>query len=128
MKLYLDPGHGGSDPGAQGNGLKEKYIALDIALRIRTILINNYENVEVKMSRTSDISKGLSERTNEANFWKADYYLSIHCNAYNGSAKGYEDFIHSSLSDSSTTAKYRDILHVEIMKANQLNNRRKKKD
>ncbi|MDV2683712.1 N-acetylmuramoyl-L-alanine amidase [Alkalihalophilus lindianensis] len=127
MKLYLDPGHGGSDPGAQGNGLKEKDIALDIALRIRTIVMNSYDNVEVMMSRTSDISKSLRDRTNEANTWRADYYLSIHCNAYNGSASGYEDYIHSSLSDSSSTAKYRDFLHTEIMKVNQLNNRGKKK-
>ena len=35
MKLYLDPGHGGSDPGARGNGINEKDIVLDIALRIR---------------------------------------------------------------------------------------------
>lgn len=127
MKLYLDPGHGGSDPGAQGNGLREKDVVLDIALRIRTILINDYENVEVMMSRTSDIYKSLGERTNEANSWSADYYLSIHCNAYNGSARGYEDYIHSSLSDSSTTAKYQDIMHTELMKVNQLNDRGKKK-
>jgi hypothetical protein len=127
MKLYLDPGHGGSDLGAQGNGLKEKDIALDIALRIRTILTSNYENVEVMMSRTNDVNKSLSQRTNEANNWKADYYLSIHCNAHNGSAHGYEDFIHSSLSDSSTTASYQNMMHAEIMKVNQLTNRGKKK-
>jgi hypothetical protein len=127
MKLYLDPGHGGSDPGAQGNGLNEKDIVLDIALRIRTILTNHYENVEVMMSRTSDTTKSLVERTNEANTWKAEYYLSIHCNAYNGSALGYEDYIHSSLPDSSITAKYRDRMHEEIMKLNQLHDRGKKK-
>ncbi|MFK2827110.1 N-acetylmuramoyl-L-alanine amidase [Bacillus sp. B190/17] len=127
MKLYLDPGHGGSDPGAQGNGLKEKEITLDIAIKIRTILLNDYENVEVKMSRTSDVSKSLDQRTNEANSWGADYYLSIHCNSANGSAQGYEDFIHSSLSDSSAAARYRDILHEEISKINQLKNRGKKK-
>jgi N-acetylmuramoyl-L-alanine amidase len=127
MKLYLDPGHGGSDPGAQGNGLREKDIALDIALKIRSILRNNYENVEIRMSRTSDISKSLAQRTNEANSWGADYYLSIHCNAYNGSAEGYEDFIHSSLSDFSASAKYQDIMHAEIINVNQLRNRGQKK-
>ncbi|MFC0561363.1 N-acetylmuramoyl-L-alanine amidase [Halalkalibacter alkalisediminis] len=127
MKLYLDPGHGGSDPGAQGNGLREKDIVLDIALRIRSILVNHYENVEVRMSRTSDISKSLAERTNEANTWNADYFLSIHANAFNGTARGYEDYIHSSLSDSSTTAQYRDHMHAEITKVNQLPNRGKKK-
>src|SRR5699024_4740458 len=69
MKLYLDPGHGGSDPGEQGNGLKEKDINLDIALKIRTILIDNYENVNVKMSRTKDTARSLNQRTSEANAW-----------------------------------------------------------
>ena len=127
MKLYLDPGHGGSDPGAVGNGLREKDITLDIAQKIQSILTKNYENVKVKMSRTGDTSKSLSQRTNEANSWGADYYLSIHCNSFNGSAKGYEDYIHSALSDSSTTAKYQDIVHSEVMKLNQLQDRGQKK-
>ena len=127
MKLYLDPGHGGSDPGAVGNGLREKDITLDIAQKIQSILTKNYENVKVKMSRTGDTSKSLSQRTNEANSWGADYYLSIHCNSFNGSAKGYEDYIHSALSDSSTTAKYQDIFHAEVMKLNQLQDRGQKK-
>ncbi|WP_404332345.1 N-acetylmuramoyl-L-alanine amidase [Mesobacillus maritimus] len=127
MKLYLDPGHGGSDPGARGNSLNEKDINLDIALRIRSILINEYENVQVRMSRTSDINKSLNQRTTEANSWGADFYLSIHCNAFNGSAQGYEDYIHSSLSDTSTTAKYQDIIHTEVMILNQLKDRGKKK-
>ena len=39
MKLYLDPGHGGTDPGAQGNGIREKDIALDIAKNIKNTLL-----------------------------------------------------------------------------------------
>ncbi|QKY68764.1 N-acetylmuramoyl-L-alanine amidase [Lentibacillus sp. CBA3610] len=127
MKLYLDPGHGGSDSGAQGNGLNEKDINLDIALRIRDILTNEYSNADVRMSRTDDSTKSLTQRTNEANSWGADYYLSIHCNAFNGSAQGYEDYIHSSLSDSSTTAGYQDTMHAEIVNVNQLRNRGQKK-
>ncbi|MFD2629796.1 N-acetylmuramoyl-L-alanine amidase [Oceanobacillus kapialis] len=127
MKIYVDPGHGGSDPGAQGNGLSEKNITLDISQRIRSILINNYRNVNVRLSRDGDITKSLQQRTNEANAWGADYFLSIHCNAFNGNARGYEDFIHSNLSDSSQTARYRNVLHTEITKVNQLRNRGKKK-
>lgn len=127
MKLYLDPGHGGTDPGAQGNGLNEKDLTLDIALKIRTILINNYENIEVMMSRTGDITKSLSQRTNEANAWNADFYMSIHINADSGTASGYEDYIYSNLSDTSVTAKYRDIIHAEVIKLNQLKDRGKKK-
>lgn len=127
MKLYLDPGHGGSDPGAQGNGLDEKDINLDIARRIRSILTNEYSDADVRMSRTEDSTKSLEQRTNEANSWDADYYLSIHCNAFNGNAQGYEDYIHSSLSDSSSTARYQDIIHAEVTKVNQLRNRGQKK-
>ncbi|GAA0492875.1 hypothetical protein GCM10008986_19110 [Salinibacillus aidingensis] len=127
MKLYLDPGHGGTDPGAQGNGLDEKHIVLDIARRIRNILTDEYENVTIRMSRTDDRTVSLNQRTNDANEWGADYYLSIHCNAFNGSANGYEDYIHSSLSDSSQTAEYQDIMHEEITKVNQLRDRGQKK-
>jgi N-acetylmuramoyl-L-alanine amidase len=127
FKLYLDPGHGGSDTGAVGNGLQEKDIVLDIALRIRDILLNEYQDIEVNMSRTTDIYRSLEERTDEANHWGADYYLSIHVNAYNGSVHGYEDYIHDSLSDSSQTAQYQDIMHKEIMKVNSLYDRGKKK-
>ncbi|WHY76989.1 N-acetylmuramoyl-L-alanine amidase [Neobacillus sp. WH10] len=127
MKLYLDPGHGGSDPGAQGNGLNEKDLTLDIALKIRFILTNSYENIEVMMSRTTDVSKSLSQRTNEANNWGADYYLAIHINAADGSAQGYEDYIYSKLSDSSTTAIYQGIIHGEVIKMNQLKDRGRKK-
>ncbi|MBP1971366.1 N-acetylmuramoyl-L-alanine amidase [Virgibacillus natechei] len=127
MKLYLDPGHGGSDPGAQGNGINEKDIVLDIARHLRDILSSDYKNVDVMMSRSNDRTKGLQERTNEANSWGADYYLSIHCNAFNGSAQGYEDYIHSSLSDSSQTAAYQDIMHDEITNVNELRNRGQKK-
>jgi len=126
MKLYLDPGHGGNDSGAVGNGLLEKNINLDIALRIRTILQNNYQNAEVNMSRETDVARTLAQRTNEANTWGADYFLSIHCNAFNGSARGYEDFIHSSLSGNSQTAVYQNIMHEEITKVNGLSNRGKK--
>ncbi|WP_249869511.1 N-acetylmuramoyl-L-alanine amidase [Oceanobacillus saliphilus] len=127
MKLYLDPGHGGNDPGASGNGLKEKNVVLDIALRIHDIITANYEDVDVRMSRTGDSTKSLKQRTDGANVWGADYFLSIHCNAFNGAANGYEDFIHNSLSDNSQTARYQDILHDEITKVNQLRNRGQKK-
>lgn len=83
MKLFLDPGHGGSDPGAQGNSMDEKNLNLDIALRIRTILTGEYKDVQVRMSRTDDSTKSLDQRTNEANTWAADFLLSIHCNSFN---------------------------------------------
>lgn len=77
FKLYLDPGHGGSDNGSRGNKLNEKDIVLDIALRIQYILINKYEKVTVKMSRSTDIFRTLKERTDETNSWGA-YHFELH--------------------------------------------------
>jgi N-acetylmuramoyl-L-alanine amidase len=128
MKLYLDPGHGGEDPGAQGNGLDEKDITLAIALNIRKIILADYENVEVKMSRTSDTTKSLAQRSSAANDWDADFFLSIHINsAESSSAQGYEDYIYTGVPNSSKTAKYQDTIHAEVMKVNKLKDRGQKR-
>lgn len=127
MKLYLDPGHGGTDPGASSNGLKEKNLTLKIALKIRNLL-KDYKNVAVKMSRTTDKTVSLGERTNEANSWKADYFLSIHINAFDGKANGYEDFIFEDLSNSSKTAKLRNDMHDELKKLDFYNRGKKKQN
>ena len=38
VKVFIDPGHGGTDPGSVGNGLREKDLTLSIATRIKDIL------------------------------------------------------------------------------------------
>ena len=93
VKVFIDPGHGGSDSGAVANGLKEKDLTLAIALECRRVLLEEYEGVEVKMSRTGDTYPSLSARTNAANAWDADYYLSIHINA--GGGTGFESYIYN---------------------------------
>lgn len=67
-KIFIDPGHGGKDLGASGNGLVEKNVALDIAKQIQAML-TDYQDVEVKMSRSDDSYLTLTERTNLANNW-----------------------------------------------------------
>ena len=79
-KIFLDPGHGGKDSGAIGNGLKEKDIALSITLKIGEILKRH--NLEVIYSRTTDIFVELSDRARKANNINADYFISIHTNAF----------------------------------------------
>lgn len=112
VKLYLDVGHGGSDPGAVGNGLKEKDLTLKISKKINDLL-KDYEGITVKMSRSTDKTLSLKQRTDEANKWGADLLLSIHINA--GGGTGFESFIYNG-SVSSNTVKYRDTIHNEIMK------------
>lgn len=93
VRIYLDPGHGGKDSGATGHGLLEKHVALDIAKRTRRILVNNYDDVKVRLSRKDDRFISLDGRTDDANEWNADSFVSIHCNA--GGAFGFESYVYS---------------------------------
>src|SRR4030042_833532 len=79
IKVYIDAGHGGSDPGALGSGLKEKDANLDIALRLKSKLEAN--GFIVVMTRANDAYSTLDERVNMANNSGADIFLSIHNNA-----------------------------------------------
>ena len=123
FKLYLDPGHGGSDPGAVGNGLREKDLTLSISLKIREMLTSEYEDLTIKMSRTGDTFPSLQQRTREANSWGADYFLSIHINS--GGGIGFETFVDRSAE--ADTINYQDIIHDEIVKLIGLKDRGKKK-
>ncbi|MBO1003346.1 N-acetylmuramoyl-L-alanine amidase [Pseudogracilibacillus auburnensis] len=125
IKIFIDPGHGGSDLGAVGNGLREKDVTLNISKRIRKYVNDHFEGHSIRMSRSDDQTVSLSQRTTLANNWGADVFVSVHVNA--GGGTGYEDFIHRSLSNTSSTAKLRDIIHAEIVKQVDWRNRGKKK-
>lgn len=86
MKVFIDVGHGGSDPGAVANGIIEKNINLTVALKLKELLVS--KGFEVKLSRETDIYVSLTERCNMANAWKADIFISIHHNA--GGGDGWE--------------------------------------
>ncbi|KPU43415.1 N-acetylmuramoyl-L-alanine amidase LytC precursor [Oxobacter pfennigii] len=101
MKICIDAGHGGKTPGAQGKKTLEKYINLELALKLRDELVKN--GIEVIMTRTTDVYIELKERCDIANKNKCDYFISIHCNSftdtsvsgtetyyYNGSKEGME--------------------------------------
>ena len=84
-KVYLDPGHGGSDPGAV-KYVTEKKVNLTMALACRDYLKKN--GVTVKMSRETDKDTSINKMAAEANAWGADYVVSIHNNA--GKGDGFE--------------------------------------
>jgi N-acetylmuramoyl-L-alanine amidase len=125
VKIFIDPGHGGSDSGAVGNGIQEKNITLQIGLKIREILEREYSNVSVRMSRTGDTTASLNQRTSMANSWGADFLYSVHVNS--GGGVGYEDYIYSRLSNSSRTAQMQRTIHAEIIARNSMNDRGMKK-
>ncbi|GAA0359147.1 N-acetylmuramoyl-L-alanine amidase family protein [Bacillus horti] len=122
MKIMLDPGHGGNDPGAVGNGLQEKTLNLTIARHIRDMLNSEYQGVEVRMTRDSDVFVGLSQRAALANQWGANYFMSIHINA--GGGTGFESFIYNTRPASSVRAQ--DLIHPQIVQAMGVTDRGKK--
>jgi N-acetylmuramoyl-L-alanine amidase len=115
VKIYLDEGHGGRDSGAVGNGLYEKNVVLDISNRIAEKL-QAYKNVELNRSRTTDTYLTLDQRTDKANSWGADCFISIHLNsATTTSARGFESFIYNG-SISPATVAFQNVMHEEIIK------------
>ena len=97
MKICIDPGHGGKDPGAIGlSGTYEKNIALAVSKKLAAHLS---PACRVVMTRTDDRRLGtnqkadLSARTTIANREQANLFVSIHCNsAASAGANGIETF------------------------------------
>jgi N-acetylmuramoyl-L-alanine amidase len=91
-RIVIDPGHGGHDPGAQGKGVAEAELVLDVALRLEKLL-SKVSGVEVILTRRTDEFIPLPERTAIANREGADLFLSIHANAStSGQAHGIETY------------------------------------
>ncbi len=90
LVIVLDPGHGGHDSGAVGNGAKEKDLTLKIAQYCRNEL-QRYNGITVYMTRDSDNYVGLSDRVKYAKEMGANIFVSIHLNSSGkGTAKGAE--------------------------------------
>ena len=99
--ITLDPGHGGSDPGAIGaSGLKEKQITLEISMRVKELL--EKEGANVYMTRTTDKDvyapnasdrAELQARVNVAEKHNSDLFLSLHINSsVNKSVGGFSSY------------------------------------
>lgn len=106
--IVVDPGHGGDDPGAVGQNLKEKDLNLKIGRRIVTELLRYRCNA--RLTRKSDTNPGLNDRATLANSLNADLFVSVHINS--GGGTGFESYIYRAASDS--TVKYRDTVHSKV--------------
>jgi N-acetylmuramoyl-L-alanine amidase len=85
--LVIDAGHGGMDPGCNGNNeIFEKDVTLGVALKLGKILKDSMPGLKVLYTRTTDKTLKLWERPNLANDNRADLFISIHCNANNNRA------------------------------------------
>lgn len=89
MRICIDPGHGGKDPGAAGpTGRREKDVALAVSLKLEKLLEPKHK---VLLTRSEDFFIELYQRAVLANAFGADLFLSIHCNgASSPSANGFE--------------------------------------
>lgn len=103
LKIVIDPGHGGSDPGAIGLGVKEKDVVLDIGLRMKKYF--NQTPMTPILTREKDVYISLSARGAFASKNNADSFVSIHANALNGSAQGQETFYYSAANQNAEQSK-----------------------
>ena len=101
--IVVDPGHGGHDSGARGNGYNEKDIALQVATRLANNLRRDYN---VIMTRDSDFFVPLDTRAKIGNDANADFFISIHLNSgSSSSANGTEVFYFSKKDEESYAAR-----------------------
>ncbi|MBD5606606.1 MAG: N-acetylmuramoyl-L-alanine amidase, partial [Candidatus Eremiobacteraeota bacterium] len=122
--IVIDPGHGGSDPGSQHNGLTEKDLTLDISKRLRALLVAR--GWLVKMTRDTDVDvfganasdrDELQARCDVANAAGARLFISVHINSFTSSglngtttyyyksdSYGLADAVHARLASALPTA------------------------
>ena len=99
--IVIDPGHGGQATGTiAANGLQEKTITLDIAIRLRELVYRRL-GLQVRLTREADVDLENVRRTEMANNWEADLFISIHANGFRQTAvRGPETyFLSASASD-----------------------------
>lgn len=96
--VVIDPGHGGNDSGALGNGMQEKDIALSVAKKVESLV--KAQGIQVVMTRTTDKTLSLAERVAIEKAAKANCFISIHCNSFtNKNSQGLETYSHVKSTD-----------------------------
>jgi len=108
--VCIDPGHGGVDSGAAANGVQEKTVNLDIALRAKEIV--QAMGYGVIMTRESDVYVSLQDRCVIANRAGATIFVSIHNNAYTSTSKGTETYCYYSSKEGRRLATF---IHQEVV-------------
>ena len=117
-RVAIDPGHGDHDPGAIGvGGVLEKDVVLEIAqlVYLRSL---SYPQLDVRLTRRSDVFLSLSERIGAANAWDADVYVSIHANSYSDrDVAGIETMIDKSQEWGSDSDRLAQLLQDRLVQA-----------
>jgi N-acetylmuramoyl-L-alanine amidase len=127
VKVVIDPGHGGNDPGGVGTGMQEKNVVLDVSKRFKTSLDADTADDAgggkwtALLTRDNDVFVSLAGRSAYSNSNDADRFMSIHSNAFGDtSANGTETF---SYSGTGNGAALRNLVQAEMITAWGLTNR-----
>lgn len=119
--VCLDPGHGGSDPGAAGAYFTEKEANLEVAFMARSYLEQVSDCGEVGMTRLEDLDVSLADRVAYANAGGYHRFVSIHHNAFDGSVQGTETYCGTD--GSPEDIALRDVVHPLLVDAFQYSDR-----
>ncbi len=105
LKVLLDPGHGGIDPGADQGGVLEKDLMLLFAIELKDLLVRSGD-IEVELTRNTDTFVSLERRVAIAHQLGADIFLSLHADALSeGRAHGATVYtLSASASDAASAA------------------------
>lgn len=108
LKLVIDPGHGGADPGAVALGLKESDVVLDTSLHLKKL----FESTPIQIIMIRETAEGFmkpAERAKYANSINANTFVSIHANAQvnsNKTANGTETWYYPGSTDGKKLASF----------------------
>ena len=115
-KIYIDAGHGGDSIGATYKGRKEQDDTLRLALAVGKLVAA--QGIEVKYSRMTDVNPDLTGRCREANAWGADYFISVHRNAFQPEkATGAEVWVYSKVQTGGETYNAANGILEKLVKA-----------
>lgn len=103
-KICIDPGHGGTDPGAVNGAAREKDIVLDVGLKLKALL--EKAGHKVVMTREHDFYATPIAKAQVANAAEADIFVSLHCNGHQQeTANGTEVWFYTGSEDGEKLAK-----------------------
>ena len=91
--VFIDPGHGGSNKGAVSNGVEEKDITLELALKLRAFFNKHGDNnIKIVFSRTADEDLPIKKRAEMIEKIKPDLFISLHFNSqkFLAATRGFE--------------------------------------
>jgi len=113
-EILVDPGHGGDDSGATSEGVEEADVNLDISTKLKDKLVA--DGADVVMTRSTDETVSLSERTDAANEYDVDRFVSVHANSCGDcGASGTETYYHDSLDSTSTAADMAENVQTHVL-------------